>query len=427
MERRGHISEAEATPWAGIAALTGLFAAMVAVRLTIPGHLFFDEIHYVPAARELLLLDHAVNAEHPMLGKQLIALGIAMLGDTPLGWRIMPAIFGVIALFASLMAMWEATRRRFATLACGVLLITGFPLLVHARIAMLDVFMAAFFLLALWPLAAAVRGTGNPRWMLALAGAALGCAMASKWTVLALVTLPGIAFALIRLWHAGPRFLTARDCGPVPGISLIEAAVWLGLLPLAVYFASFWPYLFYAQDPLGPTELFALQREMFDLQQLVVEPHPYQSNWPQWIANWRAIWYLYEVTDGAQRGVILIGNPVSMLAGLAGFAWCAWAGLARQRTDALALAVLYAVALGFWIVAAKPIQFYYHYFLPSCFLMACLALALDEAWRTGRRWLALAPLALTAGVFAYFWPILTAAELENEQAFTAWTWIDSWR
>jgi len=29
-----------------------------------------------------------------------------------------------------------------------------------------------------------------------------------------------------------------------------------------------------------------------------------------------------------------------------------------------------SVELGFWIVAAKPIQFYYHYFVPSMALLA---------------------------------------------------------
>ena len=52
----------------------------------------------------------------------------------------------------------------------------------------------------------------------------------------------------------------------------------------------------------------------------------------------------------------------------------------RKRLFGIALllmlvALLYLLTLGFWIVAAKPIQFYYHYLLPSMFLLAALALA----------------------------------------------------
>ena len=32
---------------------------------------------------------------HPPLGKQLLAMGEALFGYTPLGWRIMTALFGL--------------------------------------------------------------------------------------------------------------------------------------------------------------------------------------------------------------------------------------------------------------------------------------------------------------------------------------------
>jgi dolichyl-phosphate-mannose-protein mannosyltransferase len=83
-----------------------------------------------------------------------------------------------------------------------------------------------------------------------------------------------------------------------------------------------------------------------------------------------------------------------------------------------------------WALSGKPIQFYYHYLLPSAFLMACLALALDEFWRLRNRWRWLAPasLALSAGMFLTFYPILSAAELCcGRPSFAWWMWLDSWR
>jgi hypothetical protein len=166
---------------------------------------------------------------------------------------------------------------------------------------------------------------------------------------------------------------------------------------------------------------------MLELQGQVVNPHTYMSVWYQWAGNWRAIWYLYETVDGAQRGVLMLGNPLTMLIGLPAMLWCGWVGLSRRRWDALAVFVLYAVSFGMWIVAPKPVQFYYHYFLPGSFLLAGLALALEELWR--RRWTytVLGVLALACGLFAYFWPILTAAPLDDDQAFLRYAWLDSWR
>ena len=44
--------------------------------------------------------------------------------------------------------------------------------------------------------------------------------------------------------------------------------------------------------------------------------------------------------------------------------------LKRLRRDAamLAAALLYVASLALWVVAPKPVQFYYHYLLPGTFL-----------------------------------------------------------
>ena len=408
------------------AALALAFLALCLVRLGIPSQPFFDEVHYLPAARALLEGSDYLNREHPLLGKQVMALGIALFGDNPWGWRLFSALAGAGALYAFMRALWFASDSRFATLAYGVLLATGFALFVHARIAMLDIFMAAFFALMLWQLAGAVREPETGRWRLAIVGVALGLAMASKWNAVPLAVLPGLAFFAARLSAGRRRLFTSRRGVPVPGISLLEAALWLGAVPLLVYALTFLPAAGLERNAVGPGGLIALHREMVALQESVIEPHPYQSNWPDWLLNIRAIWYLYEPVDGAQRGVLLIGNPLTMLLGLPAMAWCVWAAL-RKRGDAAAAVVLYAASVGFWIVADKPVQFYYHYFLPSCFLLAGLALALDEVWQRGWRKLCLAVLAASVALFAVFYPILSAAALEGAHSFATWMWLDSWR
>jgi len=403
------------------------FLGLCLVRLTIPTKPYFDEVHYLPAARALLNLSHFANPEHPPLGKELIALGIALFGDRPLGWRLVSALMGALGLSAAMRALWFTTLSRFGTIAFGILLATAFPLFVHARIAMLDGIMAGFALVAAWMFAGALRENETARWRFALAGAAIGCAMATKWNAVPLAALPGLAFVTIRVRSAGGGFLTATRGSPVGGMSVIEAGVWLGALPLAVYALSFAPYAFLAQDAVGPTGLIDLHRRMLTLQEQVVSPHTYQSVWYEWVTNWRAIWYLYEPADGAQRGIMLIGNPLTVLLALPALAWCAWAGIARRRWDALAVTVLYAASLGLWILASKPVQFYYHYLLPSVFLIAALALALDALWRRGWHWIPILVLAGSLGMFAFFWPILTAAPLDGPNAFLRWTWLDSWR
>jgi dolichyl-phosphate-mannose-protein mannosyltransferase len=410
-----------------VAAITAAFGALVCVRLTIPNQPYFDEIHYLPAARSLLELSHPLNREHPPFGKELIALGMGIWGDGTLGWRIMSAFFGVLTLFASMRAMWFASLSRFATLATGVLLATGFGLFVQSRIAMLDVFMLSFAMVALWMCAGAVRDNSSARWRLPLAGVALGLSVACKWNAAPVAMLPGLTFLTVRARGAGWQLLTSRQGAPIQGMSLIEAGVWLGLVPLAAYCAAYWPFFFYEKGAIEPTGLIALHATMLELQEQVVKPHTYMSTWWEWVLNWRPIWYYYEVSEGAQRGVLMIGNPLTMLVGLPAVLWCLWAGLWRGSNDALAVALLYIAALGMWIIAPKPVQFYYHYLLPTCFLLAALALALDAAWKRGWRVASLAVLAGSVAMFAVFYPILSAAPLAGANSYEFWMWLHSWR
>lgn len=411
-------------------AVTAVFAALCAVRLTTPASFYFDEVHYLPAARAILGLTHPVNPEHPPLAKELIALGMMLFGDNALGWRAMPWLFGVLALFSAMRAMWFASERRVATVATGVLLATAFPLFIHARIAMLDIFMVSFLMVALWMCAGAWRENETARWRLAIAGVAMGFAMASKWNAIPIVALPGLAFLAVRLWSAKGSFLWTRRGAPIGGMSLIEAALWLGLLPLAAYLVTYWPNLFYAQGAMEPSGIIPLHERMLDLQHKLLKPHTYQSRWWQWVTDTRGIWYLYEQVDGAQRGIVLIGNPLTMWLGLPALLWCAWAGVMKRRWDALGVALLYAVSLGLWIVAAKNVQFYYHYMLSSCFLMAALALALDQLWRRGGRmaWVPLAVMAGSTAIFIHFWPIISAAALHGGKgSYAYWMWLHGWR
>lgn len=424
-------------PLAWIAALTGVFALITGWRLAIPSTAYFDEVHYLPAAREILSLftegqGAYRNREHPLLAKELIALGMGLFGDNPLGWRIMPWASGVLAFFAAVRALWHASHDRFATLAFALLLGTGFHLFIHARIAMLDIVMVAALATAAWQFAAACAQPEQGRWRLALTGIAIGCALGAKWNAVPLSVVPGLTFFLARLGAGRRRLLLSRRGAPVPGITLIEAFVWLGIVPLAVYAATFLPGYWLAEflhpSPLAEQGLIGFHREIFALQSQLMTPHRYMSQWPDWVLNARGIWYLYEPVDGAQRGVLLIGNPLTMWLGLPALAWCALAGLWRRDTARLAAAIGYAISLGFWVVAPKPVQFYYHYFVPSFFLLAALALACSDLARTARgRWLGWGIPAAALAVSAWFFPIIAALPLKGPNSYVTWMWLEGWR
>jgi dolichyl-phosphate-mannose-protein mannosyltransferase len=410
--------------------LTIAFEALVLWRIGIPTRYYFDEVHYVPAALKLLDLIPA-NREHPLLGKEVIAGFIHLLGDRPLAWRLGPALFGGLGLLAFSRLTWHLTLRRRATITATALLAANFMWFIQSRIAMLDMISAGLCMVGLWQFAAALRTTrtGRARLHLIASGLALGLSLGAKWSGAPALMMPGLAFLILRLRETGPLRIGRRGAGPIKGVTLTEAALWLGLFPLAVYWATYLPAMFYPHHAVAPLGFLEQHELMIRLQDSVKKPHPYRTFWYQWVGDWRGIWYLFENVDGAQRGIVMIGNPVAMIAGVFAFAWGLWAAACRRRWDALAFAVLYAACLGMWIVNGKPVQFYYHYLLPGAFLMGLLALALDSLWDRRDRWRLLATGVMTLSVvlFFAFYPIISGVPLPYKSAYNYWMWLPSWR
>ena len=91
--------EQDPADWCAVIAV--FFLALAWWRLGIPSEIYFDEVHYVPAARKLIDGIRA-NPEHPLLGKTVIAAAIHWLGDKPLYWRLPNAFLCAFGLFAKL-------------------------------------------------------------------------------------------------------------------------------------------------------------------------------------------------------------------------------------------------------------------------------------------------------------------------------------
>ncbi|HEX8554970.1 MAG TPA: glycosyltransferase family 39 protein [Sphingomonas sp.] len=386
-------------------------------RVTIPGKLFFDEVHYVPAARLLWALDAPVNTEHPLLGKLLIALGMAIAGDGPLGWRILSTFAGSATVMAVFALAWLGLGRVRPAVIAGLLAILNFTIFVQARIAMLDAFMGAFVVGGAACLLWAMRGQGAAAWTRWTLGAVLlGLATATKWAAAPYVAYAALAFLLLARGRE-ERWAGMHRWGAV--------AV-LGVASVGTYFLTFAPAFFYARGALTLGALVPFQWEMLALQTQILAAHGYQSSWWSWPLILRPIWYLYEATDGAQRGVLMIGNPVILWGGLGAVVACAWAALRDRSTPAGVAAATWIGSYAVWAVIPKSLGFFYYYYLPSIWLVLVIAVAFDH-WRVRLAQWDEAFVVGAAVLFFHFHPILSAAPLSGPSAFQRWTWLDGWR
>ena len=410
-----------------LALVIGVVAqALFLFRVGVPHSLVFDEVHYVPAARALKALSGPVNTEHPLAGKELIALGIQLFGDNSFGWRFLSTLAGtatVLGVYAIAWLTWHRVRTAATAAAIVLLNITVF---IQARIAMLDGFMAAFVVTGLacllWSMRADTAGRAWRRW---LAGAALlGLATGTKWLAAPYLALAGLSFVAMRFREG--HFLSAAGKRHWPGLATIPALLALGLVSIGVYFLTFAPAFFYTAEPMTLSGLLPFQRFMYAQQTQVLPPHPYQSAWWTWPLMIRPIWYLYERADDAQRGILLLGNPAVLWGGLVAVTACLWAGIRERNARLPAAAGLWVFSLAIWALIPKSLGFFYYYHLSSIWLALPIAGALERhavgRWRGWDE----AYLALVLGMFAYFFPIIAALPLAGPGSFRHWMWFPTW-
>ena len=164
---------------------------------------------------------------------------------------------------------------------------------------------------------------------------------------------------------------------------------------------------------------------MYRQQTQVLPPHTYQSRWYTWPLDLRPIWYLYERADGAQRGILLLGNPVILWGGLVAVVACGWAWTDDGDRRPLGLALLWIFSLAIWAAIPKSLGFFYYYYLSTIWLCLAIPAAFHHFRERTRHWDE-AFLAVAFVLFLYFFPIRSAQALPSPEAFHRWTWFDSW-
>ncbi|MFT4051517.1 MAG: phospholipid carrier-dependent glycosyltransferase [Microbacterium sp.] len=348
--------------WLAPTLVTVLAAILRFWHLAHPHSLVFDETYYVKDAWSQWNLGYASTwpdgadesfaagdtdifttdpsfAVHPPLGKYLIGFGMWLFGpDSSFGWRFMGALFGTaLVLLLFLVAKSLTNSVVFASVASFLLAIDGLGI-VLSRVALLDIFLAFFVLLAFWfavldhkrsPGRLAALTTArqsderpllwgailwNRPWVLA-AGAAAGAASAVKWS--------GVwVLAAIGLYLVVTDALDRRRLGVTfwPADAVRQgAASFVLLVPVAfvVYLASWTGWILsdsgydrhtadanpatglFGWVPLWAQSLWKYHATILNSMANMTSPHSYESPAWQWALLWRpTAMYVFSTQDG---------------------------------------------------------------------------------------------------------------------------------
>jgi dolichyl-phosphate-mannose--protein O-mannosyl transferase len=422
-------------------ALAVLALALSLPRLTTPPIYVFDELYYAYTAGKYVAGDEAYSTAvppvddpaiewtHPPMAKLLIAGGILVAGDNPLGWRIASVVFGAAgAVIAYLLALSLTGSRAASALAAGLLLMDGLYF-VESRTGMSNLFVLVFAngaLLAFYRvLTVSSEHVGPP---LLATGLFIGLGVATKWSGIALAGLIGlvVCWRTFNLWRRAHA--TNRSAAPEVRAGLQAHLLWapiaLVALPLAIYLAS---YLHFWLTGHSWADFIALHRDMLAYHRNLGVVHDDSSPWWQWPLAARGVWYYVEERRREGTFVFANGNPLLYWPMVVAVAWVIIDWWGRRSTAVLILVIGF---FGQWLPwAFSPRGTFIYHFLPAVPL-GCMALAvvLTGAWRQGGapRIAAAAYTLAVIATFAWFYPLYTAIPLSPEQ-FDLRMWLASWR
>ncbi|MEN8762480.1 MAG: phospholipid carrier-dependent glycosyltransferase [Thiogranum sp.] len=383
-----------------------LSAAVRLPALSYPDSVVFDEIHFGSFASAYCCNHEYFFDPHPPHAKLLIA-GVARLlgyrgglafehigqsyGDiSAVPLRLAPALAGTLLPLVIFLLLRQLGASPAAAFFGGLLLVFDNAFVTHTRIISLDsiLLVATFGALALYLGAERAQTARRCAILSFLSGCAIGMAVGTKFTGLAIAGLIGLCLLLQLRPGVGSRGI----------VQTLQRAGWLGAGAVLVYVVG-WVLHFSLLTESGPgdiwgvpsgnltTDIVEIHGKMFSAHVNLSEPHPYSSPWWSWPLMVRPIYFWNSATSAAK--IYAIGNPLVWWGGTLLFLVVLVNLVLSRVTHPTVQPAPERERPRFWLpivgfvasyapLADVPrVLFMYHYFTPLIFSLILVVLWLD--------------------------------------------------
>jgi len=366
--------------------------------LSSPQEYVFDEVYFAKFASALTRGEYNYDI-HPPLGKVLIGLGIRLLGDNFLGYRVMPMLIGTLFLFIVYLFSKAFFKNEITALIALFITFCEGTYLVYSRLSLLDIFMLTFGFLSLYFLVLYFKE--EKLFWLFLAGLFAGFTISIKWIGLGIIVSAFIFWLL---------FLSKK--------TLKKTLLFLlafGLLPLLIYTAVF--TFVFKEDFWVNFKLWHIQTWNYNIH--LNEGHPYGAKWWTWPLLLRPIWFYYKQVPPSQVvGILTVGNPILWWTASLVVLFELIRNYQRGNPKISALLAGWAVFFLPWIFVGR-VLFLYHYLFSSVFAYLLLSNLLSEMWQNQKnRLLVKIILGLGFAMFLFFLPLWMG--LPISERFYSW-------
>lgn len=415
----------------------------VPAKATAQNGMYFDELYHGRTAYEHLNGIKPYENSHPPLGKIIIMTGISIFGMNAFGWRIMGALFGA----AMIPIFYAFSKRLFKrpdyALLASFLFTFDFMHFAQTRLATIDVYAVFFILLMFYFmyryytmsfLKHSLKATLKP---LFFAGLFFALGAATKWIDI----YAGGGLAVILFASLVQRYREYRALGKerMPeyykklAATLACCCVFFILIPVAVYLASYLPYVL-SEKHYDLEGIWGVQKFMFNYHSTLEATHPFQSSWWQWPFTIRPIWYYWGgISDtGMASSISSFGNPAVWWVCTIGIGVLTVKLLRRElRVNRGLFIILVGICANFlpWVLVSRC-TFIYHFFATVPFIIFGAVWLLWQfelrmphlGWLRRVKWIWMA---LCLALFLIFYPVLSGLEVPVK-VLAALEWMPTW-
>ncbi len=396
---------------------------------------YFDEIYHPRTAFEHLNFLPYYETTHPPLGKLIMAIGIALFGMTPFGWRFMGTLTGILMLPLFYLFLKHLFKRtRYAVI--GTLLF-AFDFMHYSltRLATIDSFPVLFIIgmyYFMYRFACnALKESVPMRKLLiplGLSGLFMGLGCASKWTAVYAAAGLGIEFFTVLVL----RFLRHRQSFWKFALKLFPwCLTFFVVIPAGIYTLSYLPISMV--DGYGNVfeVMWENQKYMFQYHSSLTGTHPYSSPWYSWPFVYKPMWAYQapntSIPDGTIGCISIFQNPLLSWCSIAALGYSCVVGIRKRDTRVLFLLIgLLAQYLPWVWVSRYALQ--YHFFASMVFMILFVIYAMEDLELRFHNfgYISSAFTALCLLLFLLFYAVPSGVPVSRFWAESVLTWFDSW-
>ncbi len=374
----------------------------------------FDEVYHGRTAYEFIHGLTTYETTHPPLGKTIISLGIRLFGMNPFGWRLIPALFGILMI--PLIYLFGKALFKNTLAAAGVTLLLAVDCMHYtlSRIATIDI-IAAFFILLMYALLYLFflkdggMLPGNKYLPLGLCGITMGLAIATKWTGI----YAGLGLGVLFFWYLVTHF--SKEVPRLVGFCLIFFVI----LPVGIYILSYLPFVGNPPQNNLFLTVFENLKYMFSYHSELEATHYYSSPFYEWpYINMPLLYATDMVSDTLVSSVSCMGNPAIWWFGIPCILLAMVMWLIKGDKKAGFLVISYLAQYLPWFFIGR-ITFIYHYFPASLFMILIIGYTLDRLAHL-RPWcnkIVYGYLLLAVVTFIFFFPVVSGIPADRDYEF----------